>query len=97
MESSVIRTVCREHGLPSATLRAISDAADEDLPLDFNALLTSDQRISLTKLAGALLRSPRTVPELLALQRNTRLAARRLGEVLHGLARTLRSGGVGGD
>lgn len=85
MESSVIRTICREHGIPSATLRVISDTADEDLPLDFNALMTSEQKISLLRLGGAILKSPRTIPRLLELQRNTRLAARRLAEVLHGL------------
>ena len=87
MESSVIRAVCREQGIPSGTVRVISDAADEYLPLDFNAVMTSDQRISVAKLAGALLRSPRVVPKLLALQRHTRLAARRLGEVLRELLR----------
>ncbi len=85
MESAVIRTLCRERGIPSVTLRAISDAAGEDLPLDFNALMTSEQKISIPKLAGALLRSPGRVPRLLELQRHTRLAARRLAEVLQGL------------
>lgn len=90
MESSVIRTLCRERGIPSATVRVISDAADEDLPLDFNALMTSDQRISMTKLTAALLKSPGKIPRLLELQRNTRLAARRLADVLHGLLRAAR-------
>ena len=94
MESSVIRTLCREHGIPSATLRAISDAAGEDLPLDFNALMTSDQRISMAKLSLALMKSPGTLPRLLELQRNTRHAAQRLAGVLHELLRTLRRDGA---
>jgi adenosylhomocysteine nucleosidase len=95
MESAVIRTLCRDRGIPSATLRVISDTAGEDLPLDFNALMTSDQRISLLKLASTLLKSPRTVPRLLELQRNTRFAARRLADVLHGLMKVIGRGGAG--
>lgn len=90
MESSVIRTLCRERGIPGITLRVISDTANEDLPLDFNALMTSEQRISIPRLTIALLKSPRTVPRLLQLQRHTRLSARRLAEVLRGLLRALR-------
>ena len=97
MESAVIRTLCRERGIPSATLRVISDAANDDLPLDFNALMTSDQRLSITKLAIALVKSPAAVPRLLELQRNTRFAARRLADALHGLLGALRFDGAGGS
>lgn len=82
MESAVIRSLCRDRGIPSATVRVISDAANEDLPLDFNALMTSDQKISIQKLMLTLLKSPRSIPKLLDLQRDTRLAARRLADVL---------------
>jgi adenosylhomocysteine nucleosidase len=88
MESAVIRTLCREQNIPSATIRVISDTADEDLPLDFNALMTSEQKISFPKLALALLKSPQKVPRLMSLQSNTRLAADRLAEVLEKLLRS---------
>jgi len=83
MESAVIRTLCRERKIPSATLRVISDTANEDLPLDFNALMTSEQKISIPRLIGKLIRSPGSVPRLLQLQRDTRFAARRLAAVLN--------------
>jgi adenosylhomocysteine nucleosidase len=94
MESSVIRTLCRERGIPSATVRVISDLANVDLPLDFNALMTSDQRISTGKLLSALARSPRSIPRLLELQRDTRVAARRLADVLRGLIPFIRPDGI---
>ena len=88
MESSVIRAICRERGIPGATVRVISDVAGQDLPLDFNAVMGPDGNISMAKLAGALLKSPGKVPRLLELRRDTRLAARRLADVLLGLLRS---------
>ena len=82
MESSVIRAACRAAGIPSATVRVISDAADEALPLDFNRLLTADQKIHFGRLALALIRSPGKIPALLRLQRRTRNAAGQLTRVL---------------
>ena len=85
MESSVIRNLCREWKIPSATIRVISDTAQDDLPLDFNALMTSDDRIHFGKLALALLSSPRKVSQLIAFQRQTITAAKELGRVLNEL------------
>ncbi len=93
MESAVIRTLCREQKIVSATIRVVSDTAHEDLPLDFNALMTSGQKISFPKLALALIRSPGKVPRLMSLQSNTQLAANRLGEVLKGLLHSFSDGG----
>jgi hypothetical protein len=42
-----------------------------------------------------MLKSPRTLPRLLELQRNTRFAARRLADVLHGLMKVIGRGGAG--
>ena len=85
MESGVIRGLCREQSIPALTLRAISDRAEEDLPIDFNKVLTPDSRLSPIKFAAALARSPGAIPGLIELRRNCAIAARRLSEVLCGL------------
>lgn len=87
MESSVIRTICREFRIPSATIRVISDTAHEDLPLDFNVLMTSDDRINYPKLTWAVLSSPAKIPKLIEFQRQTIVASRKLAGVLEQLAK----------
>ncbi len=78
MESSVIRSICRENNIPSATIRVISDPADYALPLDFNLLMTPDYRINYLKLAATLVRKPGKISELLAFQANLSFAQRDL-------------------
>lgn len=82
MESSVIRAACQERGIPSATVRVISDTAKEDLPLDFNALMTADYRLDFFKLARHLVCSPGKIPELMRFQNRVVFAADRLAETL---------------
>ena len=82
MESGVIRLLCLEREIPSATVRVISDAAHEDLPLDFNLLMDGDQNLKYGKLAWALLKSPGKTGALLELRRQTQAAAARLADVL---------------
>jgi adenosylhomocysteine nucleosidase len=85
MESGVIREICREKNIQSATVRVISDTAAQDLPLDFNALMTLEEKLSFSKLALALIKSPSKIPKLMELQRNTRFAAQELAKVLENL------------
>lgn len=82
MESAVIARACYDSGVKCVTLRAISDTAHEDLPLDFNALMTADEKLSPLKLAMAVLKAPQKIPALLRLGRNSALAAERLAAVL---------------
>jgi adenosylhomocysteine nucleosidase len=82
MESGVIRRICRAHKIPSATVRVISDAVDENLPLDFNRLLDGEQNLSYARLLCALLMSPGSIPGLIRLQRRTRAAADQLARIL---------------
>lgn len=92
MESQVIRDICREHDIPCATIRVISDGAMEDLPLDFNTLMTPAQKIHYGKLSWALVRSPWKLAELLAFQQKAMDSARTLAAFL---TRILQSGALG--
>jgi nucleoside phosphorylase len=82
MESAAIHAVCAEQGIPCATVRVISDTAQEDLPLDFNALAKPDKSIDFGKLAWAIAKSPGKIGALMALQKKTKFAAEQLAAVL---------------
>jgi adenosylhomocysteine nucleosidase len=82
MESAAIHAVCRDCGIPCATVRVISDTVGEDLPLDFNALAKPDKSLDFGKLAWAIARSPGKIGALMALQKKTSFAAEKLAVVL---------------
>lgn len=82
MESAAIHAVCAEHGIPCATIRVISDTANEDLPLDFNQLSKPDKSLDYGRLFLAVARSPEKIGALMKLQKQTQFAAERLAEVL---------------
>ncbi len=82
MESAAIHAVCRERGIPCATVRVISDTANEDLPLDFNVLSKPDKNLDFGKLFLAIARSPGKIGALMQLQKKTKFAAEKLAEVL---------------
>jgi adenosylhomocysteine nucleosidase len=82
MESAIIRAIAREKGIPSATLRVILDAAGEDLPLDFNQLMTPGMKLHPLKLAMALAKAPGRIPALIRFQKQSQFAARALSQGL---------------
>ena len=82
MESAAIQAVCAEKKIPCATVRVISDTAEEDLPLDFNALAKPDKSLDFGKLAWAIAKSPWKIGALMQLQQKTSFAAEQLARVL---------------
>ena len=80
MESAAIHAVCRERGIPCATVRVISDTANEDLPLDFNALSKPDKNLDFGKLFLAIVKSPGKIGALMQLQKKTKFAAEQLAK-----------------
>jgi hypothetical protein len=82
MESQIICNICREHQSPCATIRVILDTASEDLPLDFNFLMTGDQRMDYRKLAFSLAKSPSKIAALRRLQKQSKAAATKLANCL---------------
>lgn len=82
MESGAILAVCREKRIPCAMVRAISDTAGENLPLDFNALSKPDMSLDYGKLAWAILKAPWKIAALIQLHRKTSFAAKNLADVL---------------
>jgi nucleoside phosphorylase len=82
MESAVIHAVCVERGIPCATVRVISDTANEDLPLDFNKLAKPDMNLDFGKLFLAIAKSPQKIPALMELQKKTKFAAEQLAKIL---------------
>lgn len=82
MESQALASVAHNFQIPCLTLRVISDAADEDLPLDFNRLMTPDKRIHFPKLFLALARNPTKVPALINFNREIARCATALADVI---------------
>ena len=82
MESAVIRKICDEHQVPCAIVRVILDTAEQDLPIDFNQVMTSEQDMDYFKLAFALAKAPQKIPALMRFQKETQAAAQALADFL---------------
>lgn len=85
MESAVVARICMERAVPFLVVRAITDLAGEDLPLDLNRCRTSDGDLSRAKVLVSALIHPSAIPKLLEMRRRSAVCAERLARVVRQL------------
>lgn len=88
MESAAVTGEAREAGIPAAALRAISDAAGEELGFSIQAFCDAEMRIDPLRVALSIMKKPQLVPQLVRLAGNTRRAGVLLAE---GVVRALEA------
>jgi adenosylhomocysteine nucleosidase len=82
MESFEIVKAASAWGARSVVIRAISDAATEDLPINFNLTLSAQNEVSLPKVLMQLAKNPLALPSLIRFGRQSKQAAALLAAFL---------------
>jgi nucleoside phosphorylase len=74
MESFEIVKAASAWGARSVVIRAISDAATEDLPINFNLTLSEQKEVSLSKVLVQLAKNPFALPSLIRFGKQSKRA-----------------------
>jgi adenosylhomocysteine nucleosidase len=82
MESGDIMLEAIAFGAKVIAIRAISDAVEEDLPLDFNRVTSESGELRVAKLLGQVAVHPGSIPKLIRFGWQSRNAAEKLAIVL---------------
>jgi adenosylhomocysteine nucleosidase len=82
METTHILEAALQRRVPGVAIRAISDAADEDLPVDFARILDSHGHLKVGGLLKEVGLSPYRIPLLLQFGRQSRAASKSLADFL---------------
>jgi adenosylhomocysteine nucleosidase len=82
MESFAVAAEAAAKHVPVIAIRAISDEADEDLPMDFGGVMNESGNVNAAKVVRALARAPHRLPALMRLGRNSKAASMKLAEFL---------------
>jgi adenosylhomocysteine nucleosidase len=82
MESAHVLAAAQQAHVPAVLIRAVSDAADEDLPVDFARVLDSHGHLKFGGLLKEVGLSPHRIPLLIQFGRQSRNAAKTLADFL---------------
>jgi adenosylhomocysteine nucleosidase len=91
MESGDIMLEAVAFGAKVIAIRGISDAVEEDLPVDFNRVMSESGDVSLTKILSQAAAHPASIPALIRFGRQSRNAAEKLAGVLEACIQKLVS------
>ncbi len=89
MESCEVLLEASLFAAKTVAIRAISDTADEDLPLDFNKFTDDSGNVSIKRILGEVVAAPSSIPALLRFGRRSRIAAESLASFLEHYLRAL--------
>lgn len=81
-ESEAVQAICREHNIPFAVVRVVFDAADEDLPVDFNEFMSATGRFRYVKFFWAVARAPGRARPFIELANRCKVTSEKLAVVL---------------
>jgi adenosylhomocysteine nucleosidase len=82
MESFEIMHEAAAFGIPVVPIRAISDLAGEDLPLDMDGVFNEEGRVSIPRVLGQVALHPGSLPDLIKLGNQSKRAAESLAQFL---------------
>jgi nucleoside phosphorylase len=89
MESAYVMSSCAKAGIACLTIRTISDAANEDLPIDFDRCLTPQGTVRPMKLINTIVEGPSRLPRLIRFGRQSSQAVLKLIIFLDGFVAAL--------
>jgi hypothetical protein len=82
MESYSIMVQAQRRRMPAVAIRAISDTADQSLPLDFNRAITADGKIDWLPALSQVAASPGSLAQLMRFGLESSRAAKKLAHFL---------------
>ncbi len=82
MESGDILYEAAAFGARVVAIRAISDVSEQDMPIDFNRVVTDEGDVSISCVLGEVVRHPSALPSLVRFGRQSRAAAEALARFL---------------
>ena len=82
MESFRVLAAAFGRGIPAVAIRGISDACEFDLPYDFDKAADSRGRLRISSLLGQIAESPKGLPNLIQLGKESRRTAEKIAHFL---------------